>query len=920
ALPAKRSRTTYGNGTLSFAYQGWTTQEQTDLERFITIAYPRLVNIYGAPADTRTLTLIKGSVSSNGYDWGEYDPVANTLTLEPLPEDFTTGDFSQYGLSILHQILHAFRAPAIINFDAWEEGMAWAAAMVTMNNIYPELFSGGTYPMVNHYLYLLPLYDMLNQPPLATPSFFPDGNISSMSIWRLGMATSGWLKVYTENPSFFSAFNNAYYLQYSTNPAAGSDLTTLKSLVASTVPTVENETFQLWYDHQYALKPVATIGNQFYIFTVPLPDNTGDGKYSISMLLYYYRNDVTGSGITETPLTGTATLDYTSYDHLPLYPEEGNQVSIGTDPNLPAGTGNISPTFVNIGEIEQQRIRISTTIPGLAPIITYFPYAVAGQDGNENQFFGVTIGADDGTLHINMPNSNLADMTVIQGSFSQKLPFGDIASFAKTTIVYTAADNTQKTYYRNVGPGFYVPILTVGSETQGSLTHTFAPGLAMVSFPITPTDPDAGVLLGFGADSPNLQLSWYDPSTLNYRTYPAIPSLIPGRGFWLKLASLVTANVSGAIPSPDSPLSITLDPGWNMIGNAFNSALDPWSMSIEAGSVNYRMTDAVSQQIVGPAWTYDTVGGSYTLSNGLQSWEGAWVYNNTGGPLTLVQTPPSKMAVRAGRSTALATQRSVAAGDFVRRFNLGGWSLALRANAPNSRDFSTYLGVAPTAKATVDGLDWVKPPAVGNGVRAALVHPGAPTAGAAYATDIRGSIGTSGESWTVQVTTKERGQVTLSWPNLRNVPPQYELTLEDLSSGALRYMRTAASYQFQSSGTPETPDVRSFRVTVRQRGDTPLKILSMSVAPMRGAGGLNVNVTLSSDADLVMDVRTTTGRLIRTVTAPATRGMAPAMLSWNGRDNEGRIVPSGMYLLAVRAQTPTGYSISRTSLGVLKQQ
>ncbi|MHB9025211.1 MAG: hypothetical protein ACYC7E_13745 [Armatimonadota bacterium] len=905
----------YGGGALTFAYSGWTTQEQTDLTRFLTIAYPRLVSLYGAPADTRTLTLIKGGVME-GIEGGEYDPVANTLTLEALPVDFTAGDNSQYGLSLLHLILHAFRAPAIIEFDAWEEGMAWAAASVGMTLIYPEFQGGGSFPLIYSFAYLLPLYDMLNQPPLSSASFFPDGGISQMSLWRVGMSLSGWLKVYTENPSFFSAFNQAYYGQYTGNPAVSGDLSTLKSVVAAAVPQVENEAFLLWYDRQYAMKPLATIGTQLYVYPVPLQD-------SVLMTLYYFRNDLEIVGeeteVTETPLSGAATLDYVSYDQLPLYPEEGNEVIITATGDFP-GIGFISPSFYNIGDPAQQRIRIRTSIPGLAPVITYFPYDVRGPDLNENQFFGVTVGADDGTLQINVPNLTIPNLSVVQGSFSYQLPFGDMTAFAKATFIYTAADQSQQTLYRNVGPGFYVPILVVGSETQASLTHTFAPGLSLVSFPITPTEPDAGVLFGYGPNSTDLQFAWYDPDINDYRLYPATPPIVPGRGFWVKLPSLVTANVAGIIPSPDYPYAVTLAAGWNLIGNVFNAAQDPWTMTIESGAVRYRLIDAITQQVVGPIWTYDTVGGSCELSNSLQPWEGAWIYNNSGGPLALVQTPAGRMAGRAARNVP-ATRNLPASDDFVRRFNLGGWSLAMRASLGRSRDASTYLGIASTARREVDGLDWVKPPAVGNGgVRAAFVNPGAPAAGAVYATDIRNAVGIGGESWTLQVSSRERGQVTLSWPNLRGVPPQYEIVLEDLAGGALRYMRTAPSYQFQANGTPQAPDVRTFRITVRGRDAAAnLKILSMTVAPLRGAAGLSVNATLSADADLALEVRTTTGRLVRTLAAPATRGMTPALLTWNGRDNAGRIMPSGPYLLRLKAQTPTGYSVTRTSLGVLKQ-
>ena len=109
-------------------------------QNFLTRAYPILVNIYGPPATTGTLTLVQGGTQT-GVEGGEFNASTMTLTLEPLPTDFATTDGTQYGYNLLHLILHAFHAPALIGFDAWEEGMARAAATVK------ETFSDSGYPV-----------------------------------------------------------------------------------------------------------------------------------------------------------------------------------------------------------------------------------------------------------------------------------------------------------------------------------------------------------------------------------------------------------------------------------------------------------------------------------------------------------------------------------------------------------------------------------------------------------------------------------------------------------------------------------------------------------------------------------------------------------------------------------------------------
>ncbi|HOS43660.1 MAG TPA: hypothetical protein PK794_08225, partial [Armatimonadota bacterium] len=777
--------------------EGWTHAEQLALTAFLDAAMSKMVSVYGPPATAGPITLVKGLGTEVGG--GEFNLTTMTLTVEAPPDDLATDDSTHYGLNLIHLMLHAFRAPALLAFDAWEEGMARAAAAVVMLQLRPD------FPLIYSLSYLLPLYDSLNQPALANSTFFPAQGIPQLQMWRIGMAEAAWLKVYAEHPTFFRDFNQAYYAA----PGAAGNLATLKSLAAGAAATVEGFSFADWYARQHVLQPVATVGPRLYVYPVPLLDN-------ISLQIYSY---LTGADGAETAVAGTASLEYWSFDNLPLYPEEGNTAAISAGGDFP-GVGFINPSFYNIGDIPTQRIKIVVSLGNLRAVV-YYPYYARGTDDDENEVFGTVVGADGGALRMYLPGIPLNATPVVQGAFSQQLPNGDITFFAPVKFVYTGTDNTEVILWRNVGPGFYAPVLVVGSETAATLRRTFAPGLALVSFPITPNQADPGVLFGYSAGSPDFRLAWWDPSlsdAAKYRLYPSVPPIAPGRAYWIDLLTANTVDLVGNLPASDDPRTLTLLPGWNMIGNTYTAPLNPWAMQIESGSAAYSVRDAMLKNIVGPVWTY--AGGHYVVRNTLGAWEGGWLYNNTGGQLILRQ------------STGRAATRAADV-EMTRLLTDGGWGIALQARTATARDAAAILGVAPGARAGVDGLDWQKPPAMGRAVRLAFVHPARATAGAQYASDIRETVSALGETWDVEVTARETGQVTLLWPNLKAVPPQYQLILEDAVSGARQYMRTSPAYSYLSRGSAEAPETRRFRIIVEPRRDAPLQITRFQVTPTR---------------------------------------------------------------------------------------
>ncbi len=453
ALPAPRWTRDGATPTLTFAYQGWTPAQQNALSTLLAVAYPQMVSVYGLPMSSGTLTIIQGG-DQDALQAGELDisdPTDMTLTVGPLTGDFSTDDNDQYIYDLLHLILNAFHAPALIGFDAWEEGMARAAAAAIITSLRPN------YVLMYNLTYLLPLYDMLNQPGLANSTFFPDADISLMATWRVGMAMAAWLKMYTEDQQLFQQFNSAYAAQVlAGNTALSGNLSALEGILSGYLPTVEGVPFFNWYNSQYVLQPTALVGRRIFVFATPLLDN-------VSLQIYYFFTNPDG---TESPLSGQVNLVYLTYDQVPLYPAEGNAVTISATGDNP-GVGFIDPSFYNIGETATQNISIGVTVAEQSATV-YYPYMESGGDTDENTFFGCTIGANDGTVSISYGGNTLTPASVVQGAYEQSIPSNgtnnDLSFFAPVQFNYTSSDGTtHMTLQRDVGPGFYVAMLPVAN-------------------------------------------------------------------------------------------------------------------------------------------------------------------------------------------------------------------------------------------------------------------------------------------------------------------------------------------------------------------------------------------------------------------------------------------------------------------------
>jgi len=112
-------------------------------------------------------------------------------------------------------------------------------------------------------------------------------------------------------------------------------------------------------------------------------------------------------------------------------------------------------------------------------------------------------------------------------------------------------------------------------------------------------------------------------------------------------------------------------------------------------------------------------------------------------------------------------------------------------------------------------------------------------------------------------------------------------------------------------------DPHTLYVPVKHDRIKPSAIASLAALP--AGGGVEVVFTLSSEAQVEVEVLNIAGRRVRTIVADRECEAGINSLAWNCRSDRGVMVPSGAYLVRVTARTDDGEQSSRLCTVTLRR-
>lgn len=913
--PPTRATRAYGGGTITFTYSGWSAADEALLKSFVQIAYPILVQIYGSPAKTITVQ-VKNDTTQTERDSLLGGVYVTGSGVQPQIILWRYSSNISLERSLLHMMIHAFHDTAAFSYDAWEEGFTRAAAVAAGEEIDKKItnkLSSGLEEMDfvgrsfgDAFYYMMPNYELLNQPALSNNKFLTSWTDSlqggdmfgGMIIPRLGMSSTAWLKVYIERlradgQSFFKLFNEEYYLQLSGSSGIAGNVPALKGIASSITSTVEGQTFDDWFGRQYIFDTSVSIGKKLYAYTFPpdTPEDPDSEGYSVPTFLVYYNTTATGN---ETPLTGTVYPVFWDY----LYENDIFLAGQYETVIIANGEGYVTPTFYidNLGGA--QRIAIDYTL-GTETTRVYFPAGMAGTAASPNSFQCVVVGADSGTVVVKVDSEATgASKSVVKGAFgtSSTTP---VLGFSRLNITYTQTGGTPLTKTVNVGPGNYMTLLYAQSAGK-TLVHTFMAGTRMISLPMTTYTQNQAAALQNGNGAPaipenNLLIARWNPllsASYKYEMYPRTPPFTPGRAYWAKFPSTVTVTVTGEVPDPAGSYRIGLSAGWNQVGSPFESAVSVSNLMVEEGNDEpVSFSTAWSTGLIGKTiWKY-TPGTGYTEATSLDPWEGYWIKCNVPDGVVLIVPGPGRSASR-----AISTGASTGAGRSIVTGN--DWAIHLSAHSSDGDASRVTLGVAAAATDGFDNaFDSEAPPSYGQGVDITAQPDGI----TACAVDTRAAT-SSKVSWDMVVTPSEPNQdVIVRWNDILDAPKKYRLVLTDQSTGRSRFMRTTSSYRFNSGdGSP-----RRLTVTADSSPSSRLMITNLIVGPTRGSS-VSFSYNLTTDAQVKAEITGPGGRLVKRLNSGQPNRSGINNMTWDRRSDSGETVPAGMYLLKLEAVTEDG--------------
>ena len=375
----------------------------------------------------------------------------------------------------------------------------------------------------------------------------------------------------------------------------------------------------------------------------------------------------------------------------------------------------------------------------------------------------------------------------------------------------------------------------------------------------------------------------------------------PGRAFWLiarEANRIDTAPVAGrsTIAAP-----ITLEPGWNQVGNPYDFAV-AWD-SISA-------SDAAGSVALEPPVAWDETAGRYQTTDVavLEPFVGYWMHNPRPGPVQLqipsLEAPP-------GPATARVAAASGAPADSL------AWTVQIEARCGAASDTRNMAGVSLRARAGQDALDRTEPP-MAPGETLSLYFVG-PEPGKRRAVDERpllapttGDPTTRGELWVFDVARGgedvRASEVSLTFAGVGRVPDDVALRLVDRTldrvidlrhESAYRYVMGARGYDARAAdarfalvaGSPTYVEAAGSGLAA---APTRTTLEPPSPNPLTSASVLRFEVERAGK--LTLEAFDFAGRRVRTL-ADGRREAGRYELAWSGDDSAGQRLRPGVYWL-----------------------
>jgi len=376
-----------------------------------------------------------------------------------------------------------------------------------------------------------------------------------------------------------------------------------------------------------------------------------------------------------------------------------------------------------------------------------------------------------------------------------------------------------------------------------------------------------------GTPGVDWQMYWDNGTTENYLIpFSNGPEFIfsVGKAFWMIKNGPWTLNTSVAAPSVNDSgdVEIPLHSGWNLITN-------PLLTTISWENVQLLNSPYASE----PLFTFSE--GSYILKDSLEAFTGYYFFN----------------------ASNLATLRIPAVQTLTRLSSpmLSGWRVNVVLKSGTFIDRTLWFGISPDAKIDYDSFDFHKPKGISNSPTTSFYRQEWDDKYSSFASDIR-PFSENIERWEFDVRSFMNKASEISFIGIENVPQALEIYLVDDERKTYINLRTTSTYRFL-----EAKEQSRFAVLVgsREEMESALPAYQAPTNMVLGANYPNpfnpstkIPFELSEETSLHITIYNVLGQEVTTLFA-GRLAAGKHSITWNGADESGARVPSGIYFYSL---------------------
>jgi LysM repeat protein len=411
---------------------------------------------------------------------------------------------------------------------------------------------------------------------------------------------------------------------------------------------------------------------------------------------------------------------------------------------------------------------------------------------------------------------------------------------------------------------------TVRPDSQSPARSAVPPASwRMISLPSKSVDLPPSVNTG------NVRLYQWSWSMSNYaELMPGTDKLRPGAGVWVLSDSDFALNVQDTDRLTSAkPCSLSLKAGWNMIASPYAYAV---KLPAGAGDTLYY-------------WT----GNGYSPADMLEPWK-SYFYYSRGGTLAFDGRP---QVTDSAAKVLLSLPRRLFKSS-------NDWTINVSANGKFSSDKANSIGFYPLAKESDDLYDIHEPPLSPDGGVSLFFEPMADSA-TRLSRSLDAPAGVTHE-WVMGVSAARDPQVEVAFNGIAGLPDPYAVYLGRENN--FTDLRQNSSFKVKAAGT------EYYTVIVTQDKDflnkivkdydlgqnypnpfNPMTSIRFAIPTRFETNGRPIperpRVSLK-----IYDMR---GRAVRTLVDGESAANMRYAVSWDGKNNQGMIAASGMYLYRI---------------------